>query len=393
MEKGKSNELLLSIILILLWLNSFVVAIGISDNYSMRNYILILLIMFSLIFIGFSVSRRGIIISEYKYCLLYCLPIVVTAFCGGTSDLQLYVLTLMTSIVVFYIICYRKINIPYNLIGIIAFIFLVVVILVSERQFESIRNLVFFSVDRYLYINPTTGKEFSFTAISQMVGLLGIIVYSSSYKSLRKKIFSLIIIGVTCLVMATQFGKVGPLLSMVLSIIIVDLILKKEKKNIFNNVIFIAIFFSAFILIYISKFVPSIGVFINSMSSNRIRVFTAIYDQCKSSGLIRLIFGKGLYTTSNVLVDGAFTYHPHNSYLSVLHQFGVVGICSFFVVLYAAWKNQIRILKEQGEVKKLYLLLYAMLLMTSDDYFVYVVSNLLLLIIIFSSLVGTEKGR
>lgn len=149
--------------------------------------------------------------------------------------------------------------------------------------------------------------------------------------------------------------KLTSILSIILTIVIYYFYNLKNKKYF---IILLLLFFSSFIFIElrieISKYID-----IRNILTGREILWQDYIAYIKKRDFLNFIFGSGYYS-KNI----SFLYHPHNSYLTILYYYGILGYVIYFFWLYRSLINSKR-LKEIHII-----ILWLCIMMVSDDYYI-----------------------
>jgi O-antigen ligase len=146
----------------------------------------------------------------------------------------------------------------------------------------------------------------------------------------------------------------------------------KSNKNNFNN--FVKICFVIFIIFYGSfifynRLFFADGTF-NINTNGRLQIWLQMLNHAYE----KIYFGHGwgassIYLTSSGLGDG-FGIQPHNDYLRILFDTGIIGLLFFSLLIIKVWLAIGRTKSIRSKVAKAYLICF-LILMVTDNVFIY----------------------
>ncbi|WP_373076688.1 O-antigen ligase family protein [Fusobacterium mortiferum] len=149
--------------------------------------------------------------------------------------------------------------------------------------------------------------------------------------------------------------KLTSILSIILTIVIYYSYKLKNKKYF---IILLLLFFSSFIFIElrieISKYID-----IRNILTGREILWQDYITYINKRDFLNFIFGSGYYS-ENI----SFLYHPHNSYLTILYYYGILGCIIYFFWIYKGLINS----KKLKEIH--IIILWLCIMMVSDDYYI-----------------------
>jgi len=237
-------------------------------------------------------------------------------------------------------------------------IFVNIPLIIKESRFFIVSNIAIFTTSIMLLLlifgfnifNITSfnrwdrfgGNDYQSNSINvgRYFGLASIFYYliilykNSTYLKLAS-VF-LIVISILLIVIT---GSKGPLISTLLVMILITLpLIKKLGKAI---IVFLVIFFglwigtSSFVMTTLSSndFIFHRYIDFSGSSNSRYLAINKCLDNYLESPLITKIFGEGIGATGYVLQSSDVPDYPHNIFVEILVEFGLVGLLSIIYLI------------------------------------------------------------
>lgn len=199
------------------------------------------------------------------------------------------------------------------------------------------------------YLNVSLPIAFSCNVVSTVL-LLGI---ATKEKKLYVLFFLVLILGLA------RFSARGNIIFILVNIVIISIIniFIRSKKSI--RKVIISIMFCLFIIYIYINFASEYDVnrmnriFTNINNEPRMILYTKYISYLRQSDLVSIVFGHGLHSSYNIL-----GIYPHNMFLEILGELGIIGICSVLIFMIKLCTNMLgEITKKIGNNNKKYILL------------------------------------
>ncbi len=321
-----------------------------SFDFFTRKYPLFFTSLIMLIIIWNVCINKKIIINNYiililifSFTLLF--NIIINGINGNTAIFKTISFLIYTLIYCYYIFVVTD----RELIDILKNIIIYFIILSVISAFLYLRHAEYELFDIFKENHIITGMVYG-------IGFLNIF-FDFKYKNIFFRIIKYGILSIfICLVLLT--GARGPLICMLITIFINYLILFYKNKlkimNLFVFLLFIIIFFSAFNfsneINFLIKNYKGIEMLSDSYENLKIKNMdefstkrTYLYEEAYKEFLKKPFFGKGIGKHEK---QGEY---PHNLFLEILSQIGIIGFVPFFVIIccwfYFFLKSEMRFYK------------------------------------------------